>query len=446
MKPSEDGGEWWLPATPHRRVPGVLRISDDGAATLTLIGDLRDPWESVTRADGSAVPGLSTWSGGGSYRRVHGQVGTAAYTLDGGIQRRHQRNLLGGMPSETIGFSQVFVGVWFDESDEAASDRVSFGLQWLTEWTDTTAVAEEHRWRKDRRRLDRITLTATSGPARRVRLGGGRTLYLRRNLHAEGDARTARSLRQQYVFDYRTEVVPVRDLMDVPARLQALVSIATNRVAGFDDVDLSHPQIARRHPATGRRLREPIRYIAQWSARDHDDTAPTQEKILFTLVDFGGMPAVGRWLHVAEQYEHQLGQLMGTRYRESYVSDRLFNRVAALEGFHKILIAPGKKNTHIRVRLRELAELAGPPFEALVPRVEPWIDAALRERNHIGHGSRGDGHEAAMTLFIADAAYWLLVLCLLREAQAPPVVFDKLTGSGAFVWLRDNLAGALPGA
>lgn len=443
MESMEQGGQWWLPQSPEVTVPGVLRVDDRGRSQLTLIGELRSELtesERHDRPDGLVEFRMTedALHRSGRYPRVLGRIGNHAYTLDGGVRTRRTSGLFGGLPSETLVFDQVFRGIWLADGAAAAFDRVAVDLQWLTYWAAATGLRETHQW-VDQRPVS-FTLRGEALPNRRVRLGPGLTLYLRHRVGVEGDEVTARGLTQRFAWELRsTDLLPLDKLMDVPARLQALVSIGTGRTAGFDEVVLGHPRGTDGPTSARRRYRRPIEYWAQWSAHDTDVRPPKPHEMPFTLPELGGLPAVGRWLAVAERYQHQLDQVMSTRYGNALVSDRLLNRVAALEGFHK-LHAGG--NASLKQRLVACAQVAGEPFSELVGDVETWARIAKRERNEIGHGSRS-GFEAAHMLFIADAAYWLFVLCLLREMRAPSAVFTRIPNASTFRWLQRNLVDVL---
>jgi hypothetical protein len=445
MEPMEEGGEWWLPETPDVKVSGVLRVDDRGSSQLSLIGELRSHLQEAERherPDGTVEFLFSEDSlhSSGKYPRVLGQVGTKEYTLEDGFRIRHNTNLLGGLASETIMFSQVLRGVWLQTGDELAFDRVSVSMQWLTHWVGDGGIEETHEWVEGW--PVSFALRGSQVPNRRVHLGGGLTVHLRHRIGLAGDGITSRRLTQQFVFETRsTSLLQLESLMTTAARLQALVSIGTGRTAGFDELVLNHPDLTQGPPSKPRQFRRSIDYLAQWSARDVDPRPPARHDMPFTLNDLGGMAAVGRWLQVAERYHHQLDQVMATRYDGGMVSDRLLNRVAALEGFHKLRAAP---NLSLKQRLIQCAVVAGTPFQDLVPDVAKWADVAKRARNDIGHGSGPGGFEAANTLFVADAAYWLFVLCLLRDMDAPEVVFTRITETPTYRWLKRNLADALP--
>ena len=96
---------------------------------------------------------------------------------------------------------------------------------------------------------------------------------------------------------------------------------------------------------------------------------------------------------------------MGTRAAsQMFVSDRLLNYTAALEGFDRG--KTGQANTKLPPRLRRCAQLAGEPFSALVGHVNKWVDAVVYHRNDIAHhlGRRPRG-SAAEQHYLAESAY-----------------------------------------
>lgn len=150
METEELGGEWWLPGARDKAVPGVLRISPVGRCELTLIGELRDPWTGATQSQPDPHTGEVSvaWRAPRSdvYARILGQVGLKEYTLEDCISIASNRNLLGGLPSETIRAQQAFRGVWFDET-VPCGDRLSVSMQWLTHWTNLTGLEELHQFK-----------------------------------------------------------------------------------------------------------------------------------------------------------------------------------------------------------------------------------------------------------------------------------------------------------
>lgn len=61
-------------------------------------------------------------------------------------------------------------------------------------------------------------------------------------------------------------------------------------------------------------------------------------------------------------------------------------------------------------------------------------------RNDIAHHlARYPGVEAAEMHYVWQAAYWLFVLCLLREAEAPQACFDRLVQSQRFLFEAEEI-------
>jgi len=344
---------------------------------------------------------------------------------------------MGGLPSETITFDQALRGIWLDADEPLEFDRVRAGMQWLTHWVAASGIRETHKFTEDNRPATAI-LEGDVLPSRRVRLGDGITVYLAHTVGVEGDRMTRRSLSQSWAFETRsTRALALKTLMTTTAHLQALVSIGTGRLAGFEELTLNHPALTHGPASHPRRYRRSIDYFAQWSFHDAETAPLGSHDMPFTLGDLGGMRAVGRWIKTIGSYGHQLDQMMATRRPPTLVRDRLFNRVAALEGYHKLRIT--KKKVDLKDRLIECASLTDGSFNELVADVEAWAKIAVRERNNIGHGSEPAAFEASDALFIGDSAYWLFVLCLLREMEAPAAVFDRIVQTPVFGWLKRNL-------
>jgi hypothetical protein len=117
--------------------------------------------------------------------------------------------------------------------------------------------------------------------------------------------------------------------------------------------------------------------------------------------------------------------------------------VASLEALHKHWSGRSEKLVDA---LQELAAYAGAPFEQLVGlgKVTTWCQKAKDERHDIAHHLGRQPHLDMSELFyIGQGAYWLFVMCLLREAQAPQAVFDHLESCDSFRFESRELQGIL---
>lgn len=170
--------------------------------------------------------------------------------------------------------------------------------------------------------------------------------------------------------------------------------------------------------------------------------------MLFTFDQFGGIAGVERWMQTAARYRELLGRVMNTLYTPfMFVQDRILHRVASLEAFHKQW--SGKSTGQLITRLEELATYAGEPFAKLVGQTEQnqnvvaWCEKAKAARHKVAHHWGRQTQDGAELYFIGQAAYWLFVICLLREAQAPQAVFDHLVTAGSFRFESQEIQGIL---
>ncbi|MEV7046621.1 HEPN domain-containing protein [Amycolatopsis sp. NPDC051061] len=156
-----------------------------------------------------------------------------------------------------------------------------------------------------------------------------------------------------------------------------------------------------------------------------------------------GIDGVARWMVTAERYRSELGRVMNTLYRAGlFVQDKFLSRVAALESMHMTWSGKTGRNS-LHGRLTPLAkQLGGDVFEKLVPRNKrsSWVQKVVDERHDIAHHLKGSSHGNAERFFLSETVYWLFVICMLREADAPDACFEHLARNPRFVWRAEQIA------
>jgi ApeA N-terminal domain 1 len=336
---------------------------------------------------------------------------------------------------------RVIVDAIYGNDEPVTADRVSLELANLTRWVRTAGYADAIR-QEGEQAAERWTVSSDPIQPLSVSIPTGK-LQLEQRRGWMGDGITSRTLTQDAWFHIEfDEALPLPDVVDVASDLQDLVSIGTDRSAAFEHFRLWHPDLYRDRP-DGRRIRLPADYLAEWNARpDAQKRPPNEHDMAFTLTELGGMNGVAKWVRLAARYRSMLGQVMNTRYeRRMFVEDRLLDRVAALEGFHREWKRTGKKEVWLVKRLTELATRAGDPFTELVGDTQAWCKRVKKERDNIAHHKGRPAHQNSGSMyFSAEAAYWLFVLCMLRLMRAPAAVFDQITRCPGFVWAKEGLA------
>jgi len=443
----DEGGEWWLPEAPDRKVSGWLTFTVDDGARLRLVGSFRDAWdEGVRRDDDSTAMTVDSLEQGGSYPRILGQIGRKPFTLEGCFRTRLQRNLFGGLAAETIHVDRIYRGVWYEADEVACGDRLALNMAHLVHWIRPRALDTD--WPPPVKEGNRsgepvITLAANEAPSIVLKRRGG-TLKLFQALSVEGDAIALRSITQDFVarFDAK-DVRPWRELIGAVGELQDVVSLAMDRVACIEAVTLFHPDLIDERP-TGPPDRLPIEMFARWADRAAwvDPKDLTSRDVLFHY-DVIGADGLGQLLDAAGRYRAELRRVIATR-REGrmYNSDRLLNRCAALESFDRQ--RREAKKGRFRERITACTNLAGEPFERIVNDTDTWFRVLKQRRNHVAHHLENDDEDDGFTdLVMADSTYFLFALCFLREAGMPSRVFDLVEDNRRVDWLRRRLPGVL---
>lgn len=233
------------------------------------------------------------------------------------------------------------------------------------------------------------------------------------------------------------ERLTLEDVLDVASDLQDLVSIGTNRTAAYEHVHLYDSDIGLGSKKDGR-YAPPAKLFLPWLAQpDADKSAPHQSDMAFTFEDINGMNGLANWLTAAAKYRSMLGHVMTTRYVKMLVDVKLIFRIAALNGLFREWKG---YECNLRTVLTKLTALAGDPFAELVHDIDAWCERATKERTNLAHHYGRPAHSnSADMYFTAESAYWLFVLCMLRLAEAPEAVFDRVVTCPQFKWLSGQV-------
>jgi hypothetical protein len=444
-------GLWWLPNSPERKVAGHLYFNRTEGARLSLIGSFRD-WEDegVEVAPGHFEFDVESLNAAGRYPRIHGRDAKTAWTLEDCFRIKINRNLFGGGPaSEEIRCNAVFRGVWYDLDEEVVADRLSAQVLHLVHWVRSSGLSERHRQpvSEGEDESDPIWSIGISHlPTVSINLPDGVEVALVHRIGLDGDL-VRWSLTQDFQLDVMApERRSYQELLAILTDAKTLISIGLNRTACLEGLTLYDPEYT---VGEGKRQRaHPIEVFAQWSDRDgwREPKMLVDEETLFSLPDLEGAEAFQRLMTVAGTYRSELRRVEATRVgRSMYSSDRLLNRAAGLESFDRR--RTGSRQSKLKGRVRRCCQLAGPPFADLVGDVDDWAEALRKRRDlHAHHFERPAEEDGFVDLVMADAAYFLFVLCLLREAQVPDRVFDVVCKNREYDWIKSRLPAVLASA
>lgn len=441
MEKLDVDGQWWLPGNEKNPVAGHLSISPEGRVELTLIGAL-DSYLSA--GDSSTEDGVTTthitedsMDRSGVYQRVLGVADNRAFTLEDNLQVHRQ---MIGLESQRIQASQAFRNVHFEGGEPLQFKKVMTDMDWLAFWVGQSGINETHEFVKDDDGSDQhksITVTVSRVPPQSCPGPKGSVVTLAHGYGIDGNRVTERRLTQDFGFAVEMPtLVPIGELLDQMSDLQDLVSIGTGQIAAYSGVQFFHPNVV--HSLPDKDFNVAIDMFARWQVvNERPVKSLNYHEMYFTLGELGGIAGVARWLQVAAANRTALGRVLSTRYsRGMYQSDKMFNCAAALEGYDR---DKNPKGT-LAERLRRLAKQAGTPFQTLVGDVGAWVEKLKDARNDAGHHKARLFAASTEHLFLSESAYWLFVLCLLKEAQAPQAVFDHIGTHAHYRWLQRRVA------
>lgn len=449
MEELDEQGMWWLPSQPDRKVAGRLTYTVENGTRLSLNGSFREMWENETRVRKGVIRLTEEdLLREGRYPRIHGQVGSNPVTLDDCFRTRIKADLFGGLPLEEVFVNRAYRGVWFDADEEASGHKIAVHLLHLVYWMHRSGLSEEVRTRAQ-------SDGNASDPAMRVEghsilpievaLPESVSLRIGQTLTLAGDGVAERSIRQDFRLRFEVpEIRPLRDLVALVSDAQDIISIGLDRTACLQSVVLSHPDLVEER-SEGRALDLPIDVFAQWRDRAgwREPKRLFANDMLYSMADLNGSQGLGRLLVTASEFRTELSRIMATREAPSmYASDRLLNRAAALESFDRV--STSHTTSRFEARIRRCMVLAGPPFERLVRRPDEWVALFKTRRDLTAHHlSRLPAEDGFLDHIIAETAYYLFVMCLLRKASVPNAVFGLVERNSQFQWVAKQVPAIL---
>lgn len=436
-------GRWWLPEHQDHQVFGTLTWDANEGGTLLLQDELRPVvWLDNVLADGSVQKyRADRGETQRTYPVIFGRVERRAYTLLDSF-RLSAREYDEDERVEKVHVNRFLEGAFFNDPDELRVDRVVIDMRHLTGWVSHTGL-ELEGLRADGTDADRFAVITARTLPPFVTEHDGMGFRLTQGLRTVGNRVHDAGVTQWWSLRLQTpEPVPLETILATASDFQDLVSIAVGKTAQFEKVVLHHPEVPLLSMAGTpiKNLRHDITYYIRWSNRTAPCEPVNEHDMYFTFDDLGGIGGVGRWLTVAADYRTELGRVMATRYRESMVlEDRIMNVSAALDSFDKYRRSTGKWVEYAK-RIKKSVDLAGQPFlDLIVEDPDGWVEKVVDTRDDLAHhrqqfreaGSVGDH-------LLAEQLFWLFAFCMLRLAEAPGDVWNRIARHSQVRWLVEQ--------
>ncbi len=428
------GGDWWLPGRDDSPTKGTLEISDNGEMSLELLGTITGEdggWLSKDKFDleHSRVHPL-----------VHGVGRGSTFTLLDCFQTKSSLHLPAGTSSEVLHVGRTLRGAHLTAPDLSGFTSIWFEIDGMVEWMAGPGVSYVHT---ESPSPATQSLTIAVRPAESVRGPGGESVTIRHTPMVSAEGRERALLVQGYTIGIESvEPCTIDSLLAYASDLQDLVSIGTGATSGFRRVHACHPgfQVKLGDTLTD----QPIEVLAKWTVPRQVGPLSALD-VVFTHAQFGEAKGLEGWFRAASKHRRSLDRVMATRYaKDIFVTDRLMNYAAAIEAFDQVDHPDPKRGRRIeyRTRLARCASEAGEPFARLVGDRGKWVAAFKKARDDVAH-HRPAMDDSPTHYYLAESAYWLYTLCLLRTANAPSSVLDAIVEHRSCRWLARRIEEAI---
>lgn len=422
-------GNFWLPGQPDKNVGGVLELTQESGGLLRLFGSL--PKDEI-HDDSVRI------------NRIIGKSEKYDFTLDQCFQKFSKLSLFGdGSDRQSFYVGRVIQGAVYSQDEPLEADGVSVRLSNLLSWTKINGVEtipasspSDPTW----------AYRVTAQPEISAEFSEGRVSLV----HGYG---TGSEVRKKFFINQWISAKfelpssrPLAEVMDIASDFQDLVTIATDRIAGYEKIFLRHPDFLVDGSSGSERYHE-VSLIAQWKMKGDPEKYLGGDNLVFSFEALGGIDGVVRWLDTAKTYRSQLGRVMATRYNpQSYSEDRFLGCAAALESLHGEVTGTSNDGTNFKARMISCAQEVCDWFKELVPeeKFSDWARIIKDDRNNIAHHLGRTLHQdTAEITFYGDSLYWLFILYFLKQARVPEAVFAQVVHNRRFMWTGERVRSLL---
>ena len=142
-EPIDSTGEFWLPGSADDKVPGTLRIAQNGEVTLELAGALSGLAASVRHRR----PGRHQFGGRTEEHptRLLGVIQDGgSVTLDDCQPPSGRFQPTSGLATSVIHAAVAYIGIWYDENEEILFDEIDCLFEGLDIWLSTDSIEYEY--------------------------------------------------------------------------------------------------------------------------------------------------------------------------------------------------------------------------------------------------------------------------------------------------------------
>lgn len=362
-EPIEKSGYFWLPGNSKYQLPGILRISETGKATLEVIGIFDDSLTVLNETN----PNLN---------RIVGVIENGdLVTLDQCFHKKTSVNF-GGLSKSTIYATFVLNGANYDEGEAITFSRFRFSVEGLDHWLSVSGLRVEHNWDDGSTSIHFI-------PPKEIALqltqGIGLVFTFGWTAPVTAGTTEAKITQKAHIVLTSVNLRPIEDFLALVFKLNNFLCFATDETVSLDSATGYSREITK-DMGNGNTLEVPIEIYYQSIPYSEVRPQVQRHNMLFC-------------------YEHVVNELEGilTNWLANYeTSEPAFNLYfASKSGAHKYLdgrflsLVQGIETLHRRNSLetsmpgQEFNNLVDALFKACPRDRHTWLDGRLKYANEL---------------------------------------------------------------
>jgi len=362
-EPFEKSGYFWSPGKTENQLPGVLRVTETGKATLEVIGIFGDRRAAMNKT----TPDLG---------RIVGVIENGDLITLEHCFYKNKNISFGGISKSTIYASFVLSGVQYDEGESITFSKFSFSVEGLDEWLSVSGLRVEHN-------LDNRSASIHFTPPKEIALqlpdGISLAFTFGWTLPGAPIVTEAKITQKAYISLTSESLRPIDEFLAVVFKINNFLCFATDETVSLDSATAYSYKITR-DIGNGEKREVPIKIYYQ--------SIPLSE--VKPKVQWHGM--LFRYGHIATQLEMILNKWLNN-YETSEPAFNLY--FASKSGAHRYLdgrflsLAQGIETLHRRNSQETM--MAESNFNDLVTAVvkgcpsekQEWLKKKLEYANEL---------------------------------------------------------------
>ena len=334
-------GDFWLPSTPDRKVPGILSISDGGSIELEVFGLLSDDMEAFLHP----------------IERIVGHIEKdGVVTLDDCYYKTHKLNSV-GRPKSVIHVNIAFTGVVYDEAESPLFNTLTFSIEGIDEWVGITGI-EIVSLSEER------TATISYQPPEDISLGlsDGMQLLITFVLGLSNDLilNEAKITQKIYFKLVSQDVRELNEFLSVVRKITTFLCFAIDKTVSLDGMWAASNDLCQ-DIGDGRTKLIQIGIYYRRQPYSKDEPKIYRHNMLFGFKDIqnDAEQIINKWIGCYEQITPAFNLYFSAKMEtQQYLEERFLTLVQGLEAYHRGTSNEKPNNDlSLRQRIRSIIEL-----------------------------------------------------------------------------------------